>query len=216
LNQLSGTQYKTRWSICLIAVGVVAALLCEPVSAQSAEVSLVAPATIESGTVDMISLVITGQNIGAFELTVTGTPEGAVVFDSATAGTTPQGFTVVCGNKSSQAIAISGFMAGTAISSKTTIANISISGTGIKSRQVIISVTGKVYDPNGSEIQTRFSGTKLIVTVDGAAGDNTNQGVFIAGGILGLSLFGILVFILIRRHHKMLALPADGIKITLD
>jgi hypothetical protein len=216
LNRLSGTQYKTRWSICFIAVGFVAALLCKPVFAQSAEVSLVAPATIESGTVDMINLVINGQNIGAFELTVTCTPEGAIVFDGATAGTTPQGFTVVSGNKSSQVIAISGFMAGTAISSQTTIANISISGTGIKSRQVNISVTGKLYDPNGSEIKTRFSNTKLIVMVNGTAGDNANQKVFIAGAILGLCVVGIFAYLLIKRHQKIAAFPVEGIKLSLD
>jgi hypothetical protein len=195
---------------------VVSALFCEPVSAQSAEVSLVAPASIDSGTVDMISLIINGQNIGAFELTVTGTPEGAIVFDGATAGTTPQGFTVVCGNKSSEAIAISGFMAGTAISSKTTIANISISGTGIKSQRVIIGVTGKVYDPNGSEIQTHFSNAKLIVMIDGVIGGNTNPKVFIAIGVLGLFLVGVLATILIRRRQRMSIFTADSIKLHLD
>jgi hypothetical protein len=191
---------------------IVFCLLETPAYAQSTEAGIDAPESIAYGSNGEIYVMLDGQQIGAFELALSSEPAGGLDFISISNGNAPPGFNIVSGLKSAGAAAISGFMSTTPISEQTTIATINFTAKSKRSLSVSVDISGKLYDPEGNEIETRFASKQIQVI-----GKQNSFTIPLLIGF-GVCILALVTIITIRLNHKnrRSVYPDGGVKLEWE
>lgn len=178
--------------MCGIALLLALWLAAMPVAAQQTTVTISAPPSVERGAGGEITVTLNGSNIGAFEIAVSCDTPQAIRLETITDGTGPSGFSIVSGLKEEEnTAAICGFMSTTPITESTVVASVSFTATGKAAQPVALNVTGRLYDPEGNEIETIFSGAEISVT-----GTDNASLLPVLGGAGGV-LAGLIIVITI-------------------
>jgi hypothetical protein len=198
----------------LVLFGFIIALylLETPVYAQSAEAGIDAPESIAYGSNEEISVILDGQRIGAFELEVRSEPAGALDFINISNGIAPSGFNIVSILKSADIAAISGFMSTIPVSERTTIATINFTAKSKTSLAVSVDISGKLYDPEGNEIETRFPSKRIQVI-----GKKNSCTITLLIGF-GICILALVAITTVRLNHKKRRSvhPVGEVKLELE
>jgi len=197
-------------------VGLTLLALPAKILAGSTSVWVDAPVSLDHASSGNISATIAGDRVGAFELNITCDKPGMLRFDKVDTGNVPNGITVVANIKSPNDAAIAGFMTVTSITGNLVIANISFTALGKPGHSINVEVAGKLYDPEGNEIQgVVFSNTNIQIT------GKDNSYLFLAMiGVGGALVFGALLVIVItlfmaRKRKRGLHAP-ENIELIIE
>jgi len=220
-RKLSGTIVRvTRnhfMGLILTTALVVVTLFALPaqILAGSTSVWVDSPVSLDHASSGNISVNIAGDRVGAFELNITCDIPDLLRFDKVNIGNGPNGFTVVANIKSPNDAAIAGFMTVTSITGNLVIANISFTATGKPGHSVSVYVTGKLYDPEGNEIQgVVFSNSDILIT--GKDNSYLHLAMIGVGGALVLGALSFLVITQFRSHKRKQGLVAsEGIELVI-